>query len=67
MRSKLYDYLPKQWKQRIAGSLALLIALIAGLPLMFGIALVLVAKLWLVLVPIAILALVCRILARWRR
>jgi len=67
MRSKLYDYLPRQWKLRIAGSLALLFMLIAGLPLMFSVALVLGAKLWLVLLPMAILGLVCRILVRWRR
>ena len=62
----MYRYLPKQWKLRIAGSLALVIVLIA-VPLMLGIVLVLAAKLWPLLLPIAIVVLVCRILARWRR
>lgn len=63
----MYRYLPRQWKQRIAGGLALLVVLIAGLPLMFSVLLVLAAKLWPVLLAIAIVVLVCRLLARWRR
>lgn len=35
----MFKYLPKQWKQRIAGSLALLVMVITGLPLMFSVAL----------------------------
>ena len=66
-KQAMYKYLPKQWKLRIAGNLTLLLALIAGLPLMFSVALVVVAKLWPVLLPMAILVLACRILARWRR
>ena len=63
----MYRYLPKGWKLRFAAGLALLFMLIAGLPLMFSIAMVLVAKLWPLLLPIAIVVLVGRLLARWRR
>lgn len=63
----MHRYLPKHWKQRFAAGLALLFMVIAGLPLMFSIVLVLAAKLWPVLLPISVLVLVGRILARWRR
>ena len=62
----MYKYLSKQWRLRIAGGLALLFALIAGAPLMFSVVLVLGAKLWVVLLLMAVLVLVCRNLARWR-
>jgi hypothetical protein len=60
-------YLPKQWKRQIASSLALFFLLITGVPLMLSIAVVFVEKLWPILLSIAVLMLVGRLLARWRR
>ncbi len=63
----MYRYLPRGWKLRFAGGAALLFMLTAGLPLMLSTFLVLAAKLWPLLLPMAILPLAGRILARWRR
>jgi predicted ABC-type sugar transport system permease subunit len=63
----MYRYLPKQWKLRIAGGLALFFGVIAGAPLMISVVLVLVVKFWSILLPLAMLAFVYRLLARWRR
>jgi hypothetical protein len=60
----MYRYLPRSWRLRLAGGAALPFLLVAGLPLMFSVALVLGAKLWPVLLLLAIVVLVGRILAR---
>ena len=60
-------YLPEQWKRQIGGSLALLFLLIAGVPVILSVAAVFVEKLWPILLSVAVLILVGRLLARWRR
>jgi hypothetical protein len=61
----LYKYLPKEWKGQIATSLTVLLMLMAG-PLLFSVALVLITRLAPVLLPLLILTVVVRLLARWR-